>query len=187
MNLAWLSVKLVLGTLVANMISFWQIMSWTSQRRRESQHLNFRNRYLWLWVWIAIRVALPTAQPHKFTVDTECKHVSVNPVSLRKLTCAFLVLQCLNMLCPCYMKMTVLNCALSCLFEGSERLQIQSLFSFPVLLIKGSMHPWDRWLRMEFINWMLPICKAYARQSGDMEGLVWIQPPEKLLWRLSCH
>ena len=48
--------------------------------------------------------------------------------------------------------------------------------SFPVPLIKGSMHPWDRWLRMEFINWMLPMCKAYARQSGDMEGLVWIQP-----------
>ena len=27
---------------------------------------------------------------------------------------------------------------------------------FPVPLIKGSVHPWDRWIRMEFIYWMLP-------------------------------
>lgn len=26
------------------------------------------------------------------------------------------------------------------------------------------------------VYWMLPMCKAYARQSGDMERLVWILP-----------
>lgn len=32
---------------------------------------------------------------------------------------------------------------------------------FPsVPLVKGSIHPWEGWLRIEFIYWMFPMCKA---------------------------
>lgn len=70
------------------------------------------------------------------------------------------------MLCPCYMKMTVLNCALSCLFEGSERLQIQSLFPFLFLLLKVACI-----LETDDSEWSLSIeCSPYVRHMpGSQE------------------
>ena len=70
------------------------------------------------------------------------------------------------MLCPCCMKMTGLNCALSCLFEGSERLQIQSLFPFLFLLLKVACI-----LETDDSEWSLSIeCSPYVRHMpGSQE------------------
>lgn len=62
--------------------------------------------------------------------------------------------------------MTVLNCALSCLFEGSERLQIQSLFPFLFLLLKVACI-----LETDDSEWSLSIeCSPYVRHMpGSQE------------------
>lgn len=99
---------------------------------------------------------------------SECTNSSARTASLRKCPYTLTVLCCLEMSWPCYMKMTVLSCASSCLLRSNKRSGIQSL-SLQRLLEKvadalekddskwclSSKHPWGY--------------KAFVRRSGDTE------------------
>lgn len=123
--------------------------------------------------WICEHRVVMSAAFSPSPVPTVCSgsertNSSACTASLRKSSDTLAVLCCLKMSWLCYMKMTVLSCASSCLLRSNKRSGIQSL-SLQLLLEKvadalekddskwclSSKHPWGY--------------KAYVRRSGDAE------------------
>lgn len=143
----------------------------------ESQHLTFRNRYLWLWIQVAIWVAF--TQPSHINLQwilNASKCVSVSPVSLRKFTCAFPSTPVFENAVPLLYENDNAELCFELFIWRQWKVTDPVTLFFPVPLIKGSMHPWDRWLGMEFINWMLPCVRHMPGSQEIWRDWVWILP-----------
>lgn len=154
-------------------MSLLQTVSWAYQQRPDNQHMPVRAN-AWICEQRAVMSVAFSASPVPTVCSgSECTNSSARTACLSKCSCALTVLCCLEMSWPCYMKMTVLSCASSCLLRSNKRSGIQSL-SLQLLLEKvadalekddskwclSGKHPWGY--------------KAYVRRSGDTERNLWI-------------